>query len=160
MSARWLSVFLLFSVACYAGQQSACETGSGPTPVPVVSASPSPSPSPSASPTPSPKESCDIDYMILRPQEGLVLPLNQETVLDLTPYQTVHNPDGSVAQREVSRACNDPRIGSIIWNSSSASIVFVSYGFNPTIRRFGVGPSTITATLEGHTSNAIVIRTP
>ena len=151
---------LILTAACYSSQQSSCDIfGEHPSPVPVVVNIPSPSPT--ASPSPTPKgESCAIDYMILRPQEGMTLPLNQEAVLDLTPYQTVTNPDGSVAQREVSRACNDPRIGSIIWSSSSVSIVFASYGFNPTIRRFGVGPATITATLEGHTSNAIIVRTP
>lgn len=126
---------------------------------PSASPTPSPTPSPSSSPSATP-ESCRIDYMILRPTDGLTLANNAEATLDLTPYQTVTNPDGSVAQKEVSRACNDPRIASVVWSSSSASVVFASGGFNPTIRRVGVGVATVTANLENHPSNSISVRTP
>lgn len=153
-----------FLVACYGSQESSC--GSGPTPVPAASPTPAPpvvvvvgSPTPSQTPQ-KPGTSCTFDYMILRPSEGLVLANNVEATLDLTPYQTVTNPDGTISQLEVSRACNDPRISSVVWSSSSASVVVIAGGFNPTIRRFGVGLATITATLEGKVSNAITVRTP
>ncbi len=160
MTRRLLYLTLVGSVACYSSQNSACDIG-GPTPVPT----PAPSPviivvQPSPSPSPSPAESCRIDYLTLRPSEGLILANHAEATLDLTPYQTVTNPDGSVAQREVSKACNDPRAASILWQSSAASVAFLSGGFNPTIRRVGVGVATLTATLEGRVSNAIMVRTP
>lgn len=158
---RFLFPALLLSVACYAGQQSACETGSGPTPIP--SPSPvviviQPSPSPSASPTATP-ESCRIDYLTLRPVDGLILGNHEEATLDLTAYQTVTE-GGRVSQVEVSKACNEPRTASLSWQSSLPSVGFISTGWNPVIRRNGVGFATITATLEGKVSNAITVRTP
>ena len=141
-------------VACYSAQESSC--GSGPTPILV--ASPSPSPSPSASPSPTVKaESCAIEYMILQPRDGFVLAHGQTGRISLTPYQTVTNSDGTVAQREVSEACNLPRTASIIWTSSSAAVT-VGTGFEPLVTRIGVGTAQITATLEGKISNAVTVR--
>lgn len=141
-------------VACYGSQYSAC--GTGPTPTPAQSPTPTPSSTPSPSPTVR-AESCAIDYMTLRPIEGVTLATDASAVLDLTPYQTIRNEDGTVAQREVSRACNEPRAASVSWASSSAAVT-LSSGFNPTVRRVGIGEAVITATLEGKVSNSITIR--
>lgn len=126
--------------------------------LPAASPSPTASPSPSASATPSATpESCAIEYMILQPRDGLTLAKDAQGRVSLTPYQTVRNPDGSIAQREVSEACNLPRIPSIIWTSSSAA-VRIGTGFEPIVTRVGVGEALVTATLEGKVSNAVVIR--
>ena len=133
---------------------------SRPAPEPSVSPTPTKTPTPSPTPTPTPAESCRIDYMTLRPVDGLSLAFGAEAQVDLTPYQTIINPDGSVAQREVSKACNDPRASSVVWTSSSASVAVLAGGFNPTVRRFGTGFANVYATLEGKTSNLIPVRTP
>lgn len=146
---------LLILAGCYSSQQSAC--GTGPTPVP---ASPSPSPTPTPSPSPSPTvkaESCAIDFMVLQPRDGFVLAADESRRLSLTPYQTVVDPDGTVAQREVSEACNLPRIPAIVWTSSSAAVI-IGTGFEPMATRVGVGTAVVTATIEGRISNAVVIR--
>lgn len=134
----------------------------GPTPAinPVASATPSPTTSPSPSPIPSPTvkaESCVIDYMVLQPRDGLILAKGEVGRLSLTPYQTVTNPDGTVAQREVSKPCNLPRIPSIIWTSTSAAVI-VGTGFEPLVTREGVGTALVSATLEGKISNSITVR--
>jgi len=124
------------------------------------SAVPSPTPTPSASPSPSatPKaESCDIDYMVLQPRDGITLASGQSARVSLTPYRRVTNPDGSVAQVEVSEACNLPRVNSIAWASTSVSVV-IGTGFEPSVTRVGVGVASVTATLEGRVSNPVVIR--
>lgn len=95
--------------------------------------------------------------MILQPRDGLTLAKDAQGRVSLTPYQTVRNPDGSIAQREVSEACNLPRIPSIIWTSSSAA-VRIGTGFEPIVTRVGVGEALVTATLEGKVSNAVVVR--
>lgn len=175
MSARWLSVFLLFSVACYAGQQSACETGSGPTPVPVASASPSPSPSPSpsASPTPSPKETCDFDVLRLQPVAGLTVAIGQNDAhLSLTPYQTIickandirvecaGKAEGSPVLHEVAESCNlqVKRLETLKWLNSAPDAVTVGLGYEPSVTRKKAGEAIIQATLEGLPSNAVVVR--
>lgn len=143
--------------ACVAGQESSCFLDrQGPTPIPSPTPTPSPSPTPSASPTPTP-EDCRIDYMTLRPTDGLTLAKDEQGRVSLTPYQTIRNPDGSVAQREVSEACNLPRVASIVWRSSSASVEIGS-GFEPIVKRVGVGVASITATLEGKVSNPVTVR--
>ena len=120
----------------------------------VIYINPAPTPTPAASPS---AESCRIDYMILQPRDGFTLAKDQAGRVSLTPYQTVLNPDGTVAQREVSEACNLPRIPAIIWSSSSAAVT-VGTGFEPSVLRVGVGVATITATLEGRVSNSVVVR--
>ena len=134
-----------------------------PTPTPT----PTPSPTPSASPSPTP-ESCRIDWMTLRPTDGLTLAKDERGRVSLTPYQQITNPDGSISQREVSEACNLPRISSIIWTSSSAAVVvdgvvigpgqFRAGSFEPFVQRVGVGVASITATLEGKVSNPVTVR--
>lgn len=162
MRSRLIAVSLAGSlVACYASQQSGCDLG-GTKPTPVV-APPVVNVLIAASPTPSPTkapESCRIDYLTLRPVDGLVLANKETATIDLTSYQTVTNTDGTIAQLEVSKACNEPRQTSIIWTSSSVSILITGGGFNPELTRVGVGLATITAGLEGHFSNSITVRTP
>ena len=154
--------------ACVAGQESSCFVDrQGPTPIPSPTATPSPSPTPSASPTPTP-EDCRIDYMTLRPTDGLTLAKDEQGRISLTPYQTVRNSDGSVAQREVSEACNLPRVAAILWHVSSSAVVVVGEdlgggnyragSFEPLVKRVGVGVASITATLEGKVSNAVTVR--
>lgn len=96
--------------------------------------------------------------MTLRPVDGLTLAKDEQARISLTPYQTIRNADGTVAQREVSEACNLPRASSIVWRSSSASVEIVGSGFEPFAHRIGVGVASITATLEGKVSNAVTVR--
>lgn len=143
-----------------AGCTTTCESGAicgsenSISPTTIVTTTIQPTPSPSASPS---AESCRIDYMILQPRDGFTLAKDEAGRVSLTPYQTVLNPDGTVAQREVSEACNLPRIPAIIWSSSSAAVT-VGTGFEPAVLRVGVGVATITATLEGRVSNSVVVR--
>lgn len=130
--------------------------GGGPSAVPSPTA-PAPAASPSASPTPKPAENCRIDFMVLQPRDGITLAQGAEARLSLTPYQSVTNPDGSVARVEVSEACNLPRIPYVRWVSSSAAVV-VGVGFEPTVRRIGVGEATVYADIEGHVSNSVTVR--
>lgn len=135
-----------------------CESGAICGDYNVVGPSGTPTPTPSPSPSPTVKaESCAIEYMVLQPRDGLTLAAGQSGRVSLTPYQTVVNPDGTVAQREVSEACNLPRIPAIIWTSSSAAVI-VGTGFEPVVTRVGVGTAQVTATLEGKVSNAVVVR--
>lgn len=137
------------------GDGNAAGGSTGPSTVVLPpAATPSPSPSPSASPA----ESCRIDWMTLRPVTGLTLAAGQSERISLTPYQQVTNPDGSIAQREVSEACNLPRIPSIVWASSSAAVIVTSGGFEPFATRVGIGEARITATLEGKVSNPVTVR--
>lgn len=127
------------------------------TPTPTATPTPSPTATPGASPSPTP-ESCRIDWMTLRPTDGLTLAKDERARVSLTPYQQVTNPDGSIAQREVSEACNLPRASSILWASSSAAVVIQGAGFEPFVQRVGVGVASITATLEGKVSNPVTVR--
>ena len=95
--------------------------------------------------------------MILQPRDGLTLAKDATGRLSLTPYQTVTNSDGSIAQREVSEACNLPRIPSIVWLSSSVAVT-VGTGFEPIVTRVGVGVAQVTATLEGKVSNTVIVK--
>ena len=112
----------------------------------------------SASPSASPSESCRIDWLTLRPVTGLTLGAGQSERISLTPYQQITNPDGTIAQREVSEPCNLPRIPSIVWASSSAAVIVTSGGFEPFATRVGIGEARITATIEGKVSNTLVVR--
>jgi hypothetical protein len=141
---------------CSEGAACAISNGAGPSAIPSPTMAPSATPSPSPSPTVK-AESCTIEYMVLQPRDGLTLAKDQSGRLSLTPYQTVTNPDGTVAQREVSEACNLPRIPAIVWTSSSAAVT-VGVGFEPLVTRSCVGTATITATLEGKVSNAVLVR--
>lgn len=134
-----------------------CTSGASTGPSSVV-LPPAATPSPSASPSASPAESCRIDWMTLRPVDGLTLAAGQSERISLTPYQQVTNPDGSIAQREVSEACNLPRIPSIVWASSSAAVIVTGGGFEPFATRVGIGEARVTATLEGKVSNTLVVR--
>lgn len=141
---------------CSEGSVCTLDKSSGPSGIPTPSATPLPTASPFVTPTVKP-ESCAINYMTLRPVEGLVLPVQSDAEIDLTPYQTVTNPDGTIAQREVSKACNEPRASSVVWTSTSAAVV-IGPGFTPTIRRVGIGVALVSASIEGHVSNTITIR--
>lgn len=154
-------------VACE-GELGAYGRLAGPTKAtPTPTATPTPSPTPAPSPTATP-EDCRIDYMTLRPSDGLTLAKDEQGRISLTPYQTVRNPDGSIAQREVSEACNLPRVWAIEWHSSSSAVVVVGEdrgngnyragSFEPLVKRVGVGAASLTATLEGKVSNPVTVR--
>lgn len=147
----------MIAAALIAGCRATCATGAicgdNNTVAPTSIVTVQPTPAPSATPA----ESCRVDYVILQPRDGLTLAVGATGRLSMTPYQTVLNPDGTVAQREVSEACNLPRIPSIIWASSSAAVT-VGTGFEPIVTRVGVGVATITATLEGRVSNSVAVR--
>lgn len=141
---------------CSEGATCAISNGAGPSAIPSPTSTATATPSPIPSPTVK-AESCAIEYMVLQPRDGLTLAKDATGRLSLTPYQTVTNPDGTVAQREVSEACNLPRIPAIVWTSSSAAVT-VGVGFEPVVTRIGVGVATVTATLEGKVSNAVQVR--
>ena len=122
--------FLLLTVACYAGQQSACEAGSGPTPVP-------PTPTPTATPTPTPTTSptpivlnCRVDFLRVTGPSQLVL--RETGRYDLTPMQVV---DGQSIP--VPDPCNEPLATTVEWSLlDRAAGSVVGNGFAATVTRF------------------------
>lgn len=161
---RPLIVALVISMGCVVSKEY-CATG--PTvyekseTVKIIQGTPTPTPTPSPSPTPTPEPvvvaTCAIDFLSLEPNGGLTIPLDGSGNVSLTPFQNYMLADGTPAVRQVSDACNIPRTSSILWSASNGA-VSVGQGFFPVVMRLGLGDALVTATLEGHVSNAVLVR--
>lgn len=127
---RFLYLALVVSTACYAGQQSACETGGGPTPIPPT---PTPTAPPSPTPTPSPTPvvlNCRVDFLRVTGPEQIFG--GQSGTFELTPMQIV---DGESVQ--VPDPCNEPLASSVRWTLLDPLLGTVAgNGFAATVVRY------------------------
>lgn len=130
MKRRLLYLALLASVACYGSQQSACETGRGPTPLPPT---PTPTATPSPTPAPSPTPvvlNCRVDFLRVTGPESLAR--GESGRYDLTPMQIV---DG--VSQQTPDPCNEPLATSVEWSLLDRAAGSVAgNGFAATVTRF------------------------
>jgi len=140
---RLLYLALLTSVACYAGQQSACETGGGPTPLPPTptpTATPSPTPTPSPAPTVDP---CSYPVTGLR-LSGPIAPLvNEVFKIDVTPISQAGPLEGDLDR------CNRNRTPIVESMSAGLRCVGQCSGFGPQFASSTAGAFSIRIRLEG-----------
>ena len=176
MTRKVLYLALVTSTACVISQEGFCTTGPTTYQKGILQGTPTPTATPTPTPTPSPSpveaESCDFDVLRLQPVGGLTLAVKEESHLSLTPYLTlvckaadkrvecVGKLEGARVLHEVAAACNltVARLSSLVWSNSSPAAVSVGTGYEPTVIRLAPGIATITATLEGQVSNAVVVR--
>lgn len=152
---RLVYLALLFSAACYAGQQTACETGRGPTPLPPTpTPTATPSPSPTPTPTPLPANDCrrqfgTVDFLFLSGPS--VLARNETGRYDLTPKQYCLDPDGNLTVKDVPDQFNIPRVSGVDWSivgqSDGIYAILVRDGFRADVTRLA-GGITITLRVE------------
>lgn len=142
MKGRGLLIFA-FTAACYGSQQSACETGGGPTPIPPTptpTATPKDRPSPSPSPTVDP---CSYPVTGLR-LVGPILPnIGEVFKIDVTPVSQVGLLEGDLDR------CNRNRTPIVESMSVGLRCVGQCSGFGPQFVSNTLGAFTIRIRLEG-----------
>ena len=162
MKKRYLSIFLLSSVACYTAQESNC--GTGPTPVspnPIVVVTTQPTPTPTPFSDSGCSASCSIAYLSLEGADT-ILAVGGTLSVGLTPFTEVKVcdsrgvPTGKTVFVKTSKECDDPRAGSVVWASSSPVLQVTNLGFLGEFKRLGLGESTISASLEGKVVSRVI----